>query len=278
MTLLSTVLTLRPETAVELPAQQGRALHAWFLALVQERDPALAERLHAANVLRPFTVSNLRVDFGRPVQSAMVRVDGPVYVRITSFEQNLSALLQDAILPHLPPVIHLGGASLRVEKATVDPKEHPWAGVQTYSELLGGLLEQSRSRLTLRFVSPTVFKSQGMYMPAPLPRLVFESLARRWNAYAPIPIPMEITAFAESYVALSSYHLRTLHVRMNEKAEGPSLPGFWGRCRFAILRRDRYWVQLLHLLADFAFYAGVGKETARGMGQCRREGMTTRPD
>jgi len=270
MTLLSAVITLQSQTPVELPAQQGRALHAWFLAQVQAHDPAMAERLHAPNVLRPFTVSNLRPDFERPLRSAILRVDGSAYVRITSYERSLSALLQEVILPNLPETIRLGGTNLRIAHATLDPREHPWARVQTYSELLSGLMEESPARITLRFVSPTVFKSQGLYMPLPLPRLVFESLIKRWNAYAPVAAPPETAEFAESYVALSNYHLRTAHVRMNERGEGPSLPGFWGRCRFAILRRDRYWAQLLHLLADFAFYAGVGKETARGLGQCQK--------
>ncbi len=32
---------------------------------------------------------------------------------------------------------------------------------------------------------------------------------------------------------------------------------------------DTYWFAMFHLLADFAFYAGAGVQTASGMGQCR---------
>jgi CRISPR-associated endoribonuclease Cas6 len=45
--------------------------------------------------------------------------------------------------------------------------------------------------------------------------------------------------------------------------------GFTGRVVFAVLNRDRYWLNVLHLLEAFAFYSGVGYQTAAGLGQAR---------
>jgi CRISPR Cas6 N-terminal domain len=40
--------------------------------------------------------------------------------------------------------------------------------------------------------------------------------------------------------------------------------------RFTATNRDRYWLNLVNVLADFAVYAGVGRLTTQGMGQARR--------
>jgi CRISPR-associated endoribonuclease Cas6 len=44
--------------------------------------------------------------------------------------------------------------------------------------------------------------------------------------------------------------------------------GAVGRVAYAILQDD--YLLTANLLADFALYAGVGVQTAAGMGQCRR--------
>ncbi|MEZ4642602.1 MAG: CRISPR system precrRNA processing endoribonuclease RAMP protein Cas6 [Chloroflexota bacterium] len=43
----------------------------------------------------------------------------------------------------------------------------------------------------------------------------------------------------------------------------------WGD--FVALQHDRYWNSVLNLLADFAFYSGVGYQTTVGLGQVRRK-------
>jgi hypothetical protein len=51
-----------------------------------------------------------------------------------------------------------------------------------------------------------------------------------------------------------------------------TLIGFTGVVWFAALNRDRYWLSVLHLLAAFAFYSGVGYQTGTGLGQARAIG------
>lgn len=70
--LISAVLTLQPTAPATVPANLGRATHAWFLDQVRQLDPALADALHAPNQERPFTVSNLWG--GRPQRSETLRV------------------------------------------------------------------------------------------------------------------------------------------------------------------------------------------------------------
>jgi CRISPR-associated endoribonuclease Cas6 len=67
-------------------------------------------------------------------------------------------------------------------------------------------------------------------------------------------------------VALARYQLRT---RILPFKDGSLQVGFVGQAVFLALNSDRYWVHALHLLAEYARYAGVGYQTTMGMGQAR---------
>jgi len=270
--LISAVITLIPARPAAVPANLGRAVHAWFLDWVRAQDPALAEVLHTPNQERPFTVSNLW-GAGRPLRGQVTLTPGrPCSLRLTSFHPGLSELLSGRLLPAPPDAISLAGETLRVEGVAVDPSEHPWAGRASFQDLVQRhTLSPSPppSRITLRFASPTVFRSSGVNIPLPLPALVFEGLARRWNAFAPVRIPPEVRRFAEECLVISRYRLRTERVVFGEAGGRGAYPGFVGSCSYAFRVRDRYWVGLVHLLAAFALYAGVGTRTTMGLGQVR---------
>jgi CRISPR-associated endoribonuclease Cas6 len=171
---------------------------------------------------------------------------------------------------------------LIVTGATLDPARHPWAGQSSYQDLaapflLGGQEKVSR-KVRLEFVSPITFRSGGRYVPLPLPELVFGSLLDRWQTFAPIALHPEVRRFAEEAVVLSQYKLRTrgLPYKHGEKASGEQRGqggwqiGFTGQVIFTALNPDRYWLNVLHLLAAYAFYSGVGYQTGTGLGQARR--------
>jgi CRISPR-associated endoribonuclease Cas6 len=270
--LISAVLTLTPTQPVTLPANLGWAAHAWFLNWVRGQDTALAEALHTPNQERPFTVSNL-LGTGRPRQGQVtLSPERPCYLRLTSFWPELSRLIVDRLLPGPPGTIVLTGGTLRVGSVTTDAAAHPWAGQTNFQDLVQQHTLSSSPpppRLVLRFASPTVFRSSGVNIPLPLPGLVFEGLARRWNAFAPLGIPPEVRRFAEESMLISQYQLRTERVTFGEEGERGTYPGFVGMCGYSFRVRDRYWMGLIHLLAAFALYAGVGARTTMGLGQAR---------
>ncbi len=68
-------------------------------------------------------------------------------------------------------------------------------------------------------------------------------------------------------VAISRYQLRT---RILPFKDGAMQVGFVGDVTFLALNSDRYWVGALHLLAEYALFAGVGYQTTMGMGQARK--------
>lgn len=271
--LLSTIITLQPLQPVTVPANLGRAAHAWFLNQVRAADPAIAQALHEPNQERPFTVSNL-LGTGRLNQKEVSLSPERSYaLRLTSFWPKLSTLVAERLLPNLPEqTIELTGGAFRLVSVTTDGAVHPWAGQTSYQNLvqqhtLSPALPPRQ--VTLHFTSPTVFRSSGANVPLPLPGLVFESLVRRWNAFAPLQIPLEIRRFADEAMAIARYHLHTERVAFGEEGERGAYPGFVGTCSYAFLVHDRYWLGLIHLLAAFAFYAGVGARTTMGLGQVR---------
>ena len=266
--LVSWVITLQPTGPVTLPANQGRAAHAWFLDQVRGADSDLAESLHQGQTQRPFAVSNL-IGLGRPRGDEVTLSPEKTYaLRFTSFAPALSALLHERLAPDPPASLNLGEAALQVTGSTIDPDVHRWAGADSFEELVQRHTLGSRipRRVGLRFASPTLFRSNEMNVPLPLPGLVFGGLLDKWNAFAPLQLHPDARRFAEECLAISRYQLETRRVAFGERR---AVAGCVGECFYAIQSSDKYWTGLIHLLAAFAFYAGVGRQTTMGLGQVR---------
>lgn len=266
--LTSLIITLQAPVATRLPASLGRASQALLLRLIDQRDPALAEEIHAGAGLRPYTASNLVLGVRRQ-GSLQVSAGQSGWLRFTGLTAAVSGHLL-AIAASPPASVELDGQPFTVTGATVNPAEHPWAGQTSYQDLaapylLGGR-ERIASRIRLEFAGPTTFRSQGRNVPLPLPELVFGSLLDRWQAFAPIALHPDTRRFAAEAVGLSQYHLRSRGIPVKD---GYTQIGFTGAASFLALNRDRYWLNVLHLLAAYAFYSGVGSGTAAGQGQAR---------
>lgn len=269
--LISWVISLQPAESVLVSPNLGRATHAWFLDRVRQADPALAEELHQGHGQRPFTVSNLLGIGWRQRDEANLSPERTYALRVTSFLPELSALLREQVVPDPPKTLTLGNASLRVTDSTADPSVHDWAGEDTFAGLVQRhtLSSHIPGRVGLRFASPTLFRSADKNVPLPLPDLVFGGLLDKWNAFAPISISPEVRRFAQECLAISRYRLETLPVAFGDDGQHGVVAGCVGTCSYAIQVRDKYWMGLIHLLAAFAFYAGVGRRTTMGLGQAR---------
>lgn len=265
--LLSLVLTLRAEQPAGAPSSLGRAAHAVLLDAIGQTDPALAESIHAGTGVRPFTVSNL-IGFRR---RDGVRPEQAYTLRFTALTAPVSAALMAASRGgplSAGAILRLDSVPLQIESVAMDAAAHPWAGHTTYEALaapwlLGKL--RPETRLQLRFVSATTFKSHDLHVPVPLPGLVFGSLLERWNAFAPMTLPVEVRRFADECLALSQYRLNSRPVLLKD---GGLRIGATGQAQYTATNHDRYWLSLINLLAQFASYAGVGVGTTMGMGQC----------
>lgn len=273
MRLLSLVCHVRPERPATLPPHLGRAAHAALLRLLHEADPSLAAQLHDEDGPKPFTCTSLVGPRGR---AGEVEPRGRYWLRFTALNDAVAHAL-DAWARGGSQQVELDGVAFAVEEIARTPAQHPWAAESTYEELAarwliprppGGEAEQAVPwRIGLQFTTPTAFRSGGKQIPVPLPDLVFGSLVERWNAYAPITLAEEARRYGAECVAISRYVLRSRAVGYKESA---IKVGATGECWYSALNRDHYWLAVLNLLADFAFWSGVGAQTAIGMGQVRR--------
>ena len=295
-TLYATVIKLTAAQGGSLPATQGRLAQAAFLDLIRAVDPALAAALHTYNRRRPYTISPLqglpqngdKYPDGR--RQIPVRPGRQVWLRVTLLHSHLFAALTRYFLAPptlqgkgprgegLPP-LRLGELDFIVTDLLTTPGSHPWAGYTTFHDLYqrwrGASLDEAAHRLRIEFASPTVFSrssdkdGMGKFMETlPTPAMFFGSLAAIWNDLMPAPLDKQaIRAYAEETVVVGLYDLRS------------QMSQYWGRPQIGLLghityllkdRQNQAMIRALNLLADFAFYSGVGAKTALGMGMARR--------
>jgi len=244
-------LVLRFRAHQPLKRVTPEKIHAAFLGLVQSGDPSLAELLHSSRMgRRPFSLAPVgRIEGSDTLSLRLGVIDPELFAR---FWERWNKR---------------GGLPLQIGRTKLVPiasrQDGPWAGTKPWDEFGRGA---SSRAIRLHFCTPTAFRQGDLDLPLPLPRLVFRSLLARWNAFAPISLPLD-GEMIDRTVALSSVQIKT---RMF--FDGRShIPGFVGPVELRIMRRapDEI-VHALHILAEFAFFAGVGRKTTHGMGLVRR--------
>lgn len=266
--LTALVLILRAPKLLTTPAHLGRAAYALLLRLLDAADPELAHALHSSNGPKPFTCTTLVGGRRQNRETRLYTPDETAWLRFTGLNEELSDHLRR--LAETPPLkVDLDGCIFKVEKATLNGAEHPWAGESSYEALAAPHLlarETPHYRLRLEMVSPTTFRSGGYSHPVPMPGWLFGSLMDRWNAFSPVQIAEETRRYAQECVILSRYRLRTRAVPLKDNIVQV---GCVGEAQYQLLNRDKYWANLLNMLPDYAFYSGIGYQTTVGMGQAR---------
>jgi len=261
------IFTLRPVSTHGAPASLARAAHAAVLRLVAAADPALAARLHDDEGLKPITVSNV-LGMAARGPTATVSPEHEYGLRVTLLSPEVEPIVANWT-PAAIGTLDLDGQEWRVERVTTAATDHPWAGQASYEGLAAPALlraEGGPTRWVLEFAAPVTFRQRGLNMPLPTPDLVFGSLLDKWNAFAPLALPEEVRRFAAECLAVSRFELHSVA----EPAKNGALQiGAVGRCTYAAVNRDRYWLACIETLAQFAFYSGVGAGTARGFGRAR---------
>lgn len=219
-----------------LPSSMGRATHAQFFKWLATADPILAEYLHQQQQL-PFTLS--LSSGSRPK------------LRIGLLQKQLLTPLLLGLDQALGIEIQLAGITCQVG--------HSIDIIQTkYFEQLAQTTSQEV--IELEFLSPTSFKQGQSVQPFPLPELIFASLLRRWNFFAPEAFRFPAIVWQG---LVSAFNLKTHALRM----EGGAEIGSVGQVRYRF--PDPEQAKIATILAHFACFAGVGRKTAMGMGQVR---------
>lgn len=154
--------------------------------------------------------------------------------------------------------------SLKKAKVSLEVTQLDSKTVADADELFS-LAAEHGSGHQLHFRTATAFKSQGNYLNLPTPRLIVQSLIKKWNGCI-IDCPIEdeddegLDAVADG-LRIKSFALngRLFYLK------GNSIPGFVGE--LAVENRlNGFHRRLLDAMLLFSDYSGVGIKTTLGMG------------
>ena len=292
--LFSLLLRLHPVEAGQVAVGAGNHLQAAFLAMVRDTDPALAAWLHAPNQRRPYTIGLLQgfnhlkatqIEELRARQQAVPVTPGQTYwLRLTLLDATIfSSLSQHLIAKSRGLILRIGDARFEISRLLSMPevdapaKSPSWVGYSSFAEL--HLSRPAQQHYSFEFATPTAFslgqKPWGKLLKVfPEPALVFESLARQWEAFAPSVHRMEtsgitpraFSGWCEEHVIVTRYTLETNYLSASKFGQA----GFQGTITYEVKGNpSSSEAQWLTPLAGFALFSGVGYKTTMGMGQTR---------
>lgn len=299
-------LKLRPLQRGSLMPFSGELVQAAWLDWLRSADPDISAWLHEGNKRRLFTCSSLQ--FPLPTMKihdaernhTFLPLDpGKTYtIRITLLHDELLPVFQKVLATvsltpptggRKPPFMQIGKHLFLLEEVSLNDQSG-WTGSISYQELL----EKAQARkpgkaepLTLEFASLTTFSRGSLkyneagnsYARLPLPHYVLGNLTKRWQELAP-PAFVDLVQqeqikeyVSEEGIIIHDYNFKPHQVKFTTHLQ----VGFTGTCTYLLYGPDEPVSdeqplsirQQIMLLADFAFYCGVGYKTAMGMGQTR---------
>lgn len=277
---LSAVISLEALTDARLDQFTGRGVHGFWFNHWRRVDAAFADSLHAITQDAPFTLSPL-LGLRRGGEGANIKAGQTAFLRIALLTEELAQRFEQTWLDALPmnseieiPQTHEEGETVipglrwKVTAHALDSNQHPMFAHVSYADLARQHLMNPNPprQWRLEFLTPTTFHGKTTHLPFPLPESLVASWLRRWQAFAPIALPEEeMTQWARSNLAVSSYRLHTLPAREGERLR----VGCVGTLSLRALDMPPYLRAAVDLLAHYAFFCGSGSHTGQGMGQTR---------
>ena len=303
--LYAMLLRLRPLQEGTLMPFNGELVHGAFLKWLGVAAPDVAAWLHEGQKRRLFTCSSLH--FARPMQPQLRAEREHIHlpldpqrtytIRLTLLLGDLFPLFHKALMQFnvsqvgsTPPFIQLGKQLFLLEEVLLGESDPSgWTGFTSPHALVEKAAQVKCGKtttLTLEFASLTTFNrgssktTYGSYQAMlPLPLYVFQNLLKRWEDIAPPDLANVIQAEAleqylqEDGVVIIDYNLTAHHVHFTAHQQR----GFVGSCTYQLRGSSEKsdteapltLQQQVFLLAQLAFYSGVGYKTAMGLGQAR---------
>ena len=223
----------------------GPMLQAAILEAIEEVEPSLSQRLHDGGNPPVYHTALL------PSERREQRL-----IHIGLADEDDYCRLLTAWMRRPPLQLWLNGEALPL--ARLDSA----SGVCSWDELTS----QEPMRVRLHFRSPTLFRSPSLGSGGPRPIRVFpgperilDSLARRWAAFAPIPISAEELANWVNETDLQGRVVRW---------KGPHpIRGFVGSISWSLTGRR----QEIGALLGLGEHLGVGSRTTQGCGHLELE-------
>jgi CRISPR-associated endoribonuclease Cas6 len=304
--LYALLLRLRPIQQGTLMPFSGELVHGAFLHWLRSMAPDVADWLHEGQKRRLFTCSSL--SFSEPMKPHLKAERAHIHlpldpqktytIRLTLLLGELFPLFYTTLTQFNtqkaegtnPPFLRLGKQIFLLEEVLLSNDDADgwsgFAGLAGMVELAAQMRFSKHPALTLEFASLTTFSrgnariGYGMHhVMFPLSQLVFQSLLRRWEEIAPPDLVGVIQKerveqyLQEDGVIAIDYDLKAHQLRFTTHLQR----GFVGTCTYQLRGTDEPTTpdapltlrQQIYLLAQLAFYCGIGYKTAMGLGQSR---------
>ena len=184
-------------------------------------------------------------------------------MRITALVPEVLTVLLAAFDPETP----LGREPLHLGHVPFDivARESRWEGLDTYASLL--TRSRPSRRISLRFRSPTGFRSSRSPQPDPSPRQCLDGYLRKWNQFADTTLPASsVLDYAQQHLQVVEQSLRPTTIQLGRYYE----KGVAGEVHWEADDAEPALLRLVNALVDYAAYCGTGMKTAQGMGQTVR--------
>jgi len=184
--------------------------------------------------------------------------------RITLLDDNLFGKLTKLwinLRPDKP--YHLGSGELLITSVLCSPDSHPWANACSYQRIYEKASQTERN-FTFNIVTPTSFRRGKYDLFLPTTELVFNSLLKRWQKHSNTLI--DLTNFDNLFPAY--FNINTEIVIQPQT----KFIGCVGKITYKVLGDvEPSIIKQLNVLADYAFYCGLGRKTTMGFGTVTRQ-------
>ena len=257
------VFEIEALTDGHLPQSHGRLLHAAFLNAVRNINPVLSEHLHNSNI-KEFAVRHLILKQKVNNNRYFIQKGERAFFCVSGVGEDFIR----TILEMEQTLFHIAGISFIINKVYSSQKQLDIAGITSMEYLLEGVIQLPVMRsLTLQFLSPTLFRIGNSEYAAADSRLIFGSLAERWNAFSD-GFKIDTDEIKQLALELNPINWQGETRRYNI-TPSRCVTGFVGKFTYdlsAVPKEKRY---IFILLAEFGRFMGVGRLTAQGLGSIK---------
>ncbi|HEY8542090.1 MAG TPA: CRISPR-associated endoribonuclease Cas6 [Pseudothermotoga sp.] len=242
------------------PAQK---IHSLFLGLIKKSDEQMAKQLHDEQKEKSFTVSSfLGKELSKPIE---IKMSNNYFIRLTVLDEEVFKTMISSLLEKntLREDMRIGNIDYKIVEILFDKEQSKWADHISVQELFKRQYESNL--IKFRFHTPTLFRAGDQHYKYPIPEKIFTSLFRKFNKYSEQKIDQDIE---KRFKEITIYEKKTQSRRITLRDF--YLEGFIGDVTFKIPEHDSQLIKVANILADFAFYAGVGYKTTMGLGQVEK--------
>jgi CRISPR-associated endoribonuclease Cas6 len=258
----SVLIKFRSQQEIKVLGGGEEDLYVLDLDVLHKNNKKLAKETQDSQPEIPFTISPFLKGAKSSRGYCLLLPDRTTSFRITYLKERIFERLIKGLLFFLNEKEALQFSEGEILLERVDWQQGKKASFTSFEEIFSQA--QDERRVILEFCSPTTFAEEEALLP--LPELVFSSLLKKWNTFSDIKIPSQVQGEFKK-IRIIQHRLKTEIVHFSED----KIIGFMGKATYELPEIiDEKTRKAVNALSDFAFYAGIGDKTYKGMGQARR--------